>query len=204
MTSKPDRTRSLDRLRELPEVFSLGMVCTLFEMTRGMASTYISRWKDVGLVSSLGEKTGVHFNLLRDPDGPQSRRLDALAYLLPGSRIIGASALHAAGWTTQFPRSLEIAAPPRRSFPTIPDVEISKRPRDWFSGPGRRIFRMGAIPILDPATALADAWVSGSWRPDPDELEWDEVDVEALRRAFADLGMDVPQILSVGDDGPRF
>jgi hypothetical protein len=30
------------------------------------------------------------------------------------------------------------------------------------------------------------------------------VDVEALRRAFADLGMDVPEILNVGDDGPRF
>jgi hypothetical protein len=204
MTSKPDRTRSLDRLRELPEVFSLGMACTLFGMTRGMASTYIARWKEAGLVASLGEKTGMHFNLLRDPDGPQTRRLDAIAYLLPGSRIIGASALHAAGWTTQIPRSLEIAAPPRRSYPAIPDVEIARRPRDWFAGPGRRIARAGSVPILDPATALADAWVSGSWRPDPDELEWDEIDRDAVCRAFSTFGMDLPDILREEDEGPGF
>lgn len=187
-----ERIRSLDRLKSLPEVFTLATVCGLFGMTQGMASTYIGRWKEAGLVSSLGERTGVHFNLLTSPNAPEERRNDAIAYLLPGARIVGASALHAAGWTTQIPRSLEIAVPYRRSLPNIPDLQVSTRPKLWFATIGRHVLREGPIPVLAPAEALADAWRTGSWHPDIDELEWDEIDRSALEAAFRDQGLKLP------------
>ncbi|MCE6958264.1 hypothetical protein LAZ40_04240 [Cereibacter sphaeroides] len=198
------RTRSLDRLKELNPVFTVGTLGQLFGMPPGVASTYIARWKELGLVASLGERTGIHFNLLKDPAGPRDRRQEAIAYLLPGARIIGASALHAAGWTTQYPRRLEIAVPPRRTLPAIPDVDISQRPKIWFSTAGRELLRDGHIPVLAPAEALADAWKTGLWRPDPDELEWDEIDREAVSRAFRRQGIDLPSDWDVTTDEPCF
>lgn len=197
-----ERIRSLDRLKALPEVFTLATVCGLFGMAPGMASTYIGRWKEAGLVSSLGERTGVHFNLLTAPNAPEDHRNDAIAYLLPGARVVGASALHAAGWTTQIPRSLEIAVPYRRSLPSIPDLQISTRPKMWFASVGRHILRDGPIPVLSPAEALADAWKTASWRPDVDELEWDEIDRKALHAAFRAQGLEVPKDWE--DDEPLF
>lgn len=187
------RTSAFEHLKELPEVFTVTTTSSLLGCTRGMASTYISRWRDAELISSLGPRAGVHFNLLKNPQAAEEHRMEAISYLFPGAMIGGVSAIHAAGWTTQFPRKTEIFIPTRRSFPSVDDAEIIPRPLSWIKKAKSWIGANGAVPYLDPAFALADCVQSGIWSPDPDDIEWDEVDITALSDAFRLLGVDIPE-----------
>ncbi|MCW3784299.1 hypothetical protein [Defluviimonas salinarum] len=197
------RIRAFDRLRELPEVFTLNTAAAMLGGDTNLASTYIARWKEMGFVSSLGPRTGVHFNLLRNPEAASERRMEAIAYLFPGAVLGGVSAVHAAGWTTQIPRRLEILIPVRRSCPAVDGVEIGQRPRSWFRKAASWIAAPGPVPGIDPAFALADAWKTGDWRPDPDDIEWDEVDAERLELAFAEVGLSIPEDWRDEMDGSR-
>ncbi len=187
------RKSAFERLQELPEVFTLNTASAILECDAGNASTYIGRWKDNGFVTSLGPRTGVHFNLLKNPSADKDRRMEAIAFLFPGAMIGGVSAVHAAGWTTQFPRQTEIIIPKRRSFPAVDDAIILMRPLPWIREARNWIKTPGAVPWLDPAFALADCLRSDLWHPDPDDIEWDEVDVNGLRRAFEYFTLDIPE-----------
>ena len=187
------RKSAIDRLRELPEVFTLNTAAALLRLGPGNASTYIARWKESGLVSSLGPRTGVHFNLLKNPSADKDLRMEAIAYLFPGAVIGGVSAVHAAGWTTQFPRQTEIMIPKRRSFPAVDDAVISMRPLSWMRAAKNWVATEGAVPWLNPAFALADCIDQNIWCPDPDDIEWDEVNASELRRAFHQFNIEVPE-----------
>ena len=67
---------AVERLQELPEVFTLNTVAAMLDCDTGNASTYIARWKDSGLVKSLGPRTGIHFNLLKNPQADQDKRME--------------------------------------------------------------------------------------------------------------------------------
>ncbi|CAN0566641.1 unnamed protein product, partial [Laminaria digitata] len=63
------------------------------------------------------------------------------------------------------------------------------------------------LPSLQPSFALADCVINGIWIPDPDDIEWDQVDIEELRKAFDCLGAEIPEIWSdeidyLGCSGP--
>lgn len=182
------------RLLEMPEVMTSNTIEAMLQMSAKATSVYIKRWRDAGLISSLGERAGVHFNLVRNPNGPEERFYDAVKLLFPEAIISGASAIHAAGWTTQIPRSLEIAILNRPSVPSIPGLDIQMRPRRWFTKVHDSLTREGTLPALAPAHALADSWKRETWQPDPDEIEWDEVDAGTLRRAFAIHGVEIPEV----------
>jgi len=184
---------SLDRLRELPEVFTLGTASSMFGWDGKTASHYIARWKKQGFVSSLGERTSVHFNLFKNPEAAEERLLDAVKFLFPGAVVTGASALHFAGVTTQIPRSIEIAIPTRPSYPKIPGIEITTRPRAWFSKMKDHLVRDGILPRLSAEYALADDWQRDGWRPDPDDIEWDEIQTDIARTAFTELEEEFPE-----------
>jgi len=188
-----NRISALERLRKLPEVFTLNTAASHLECSKQMASTYIGRWHDSGLVASLGPRTGMHFNLLRNPNAASDLRMDAIAYLFPGAMIGGVSAVHAAGWTTQFPRQTEIIIPNRRSFPSVTDAEISCRPLKWIKEARNWTDRDASVPWLNPAFALADCVSRGDWVPDPDDIEWDEVNVRDLTKAFAWFKTEIPE-----------
>jgi len=190
------RKSAFDRLQELPEVFTLNTTAALLSCETGNASTYIARWKESGLVTSLGPRTGIHFNLLKNPSADKEYRMKAIAMLFPGAVIGGVSAVHAAGWTTQFPRQTEIMIPKRRSFPAVDDALITMRPLPWIRNARNWISSPGPVPWLNPAFALADCVQQENWRPDPDDIEWDEVNVSDLRRAFHQLRVQIPEAWS--------
>jgi len=186
------RISAFDRLKELPEVFTVNTTVSTLDCTRGMASTYIARWRENGFISSLGPRAGVHFNLLKNPRAAEELRMEAIGYLFPGAVVAGVSAVHAAGWTTQFPRQTEIFIPNRRSYPSVDDAEIHCRPLSWMKMAKQWVKEPGPVPYLDPAFALADCVHSGIWTPDPDDIEWDEADAPALSRAFGLFDMELP------------
>lgn len=191
------------RLRNLPEVFTTHTLSAHLDGDSALASVYLNRWKEEGLVASLGRRAGVHFNLVRNPNAQTDNQLDAIGLLLPGAVIGGASAIHAAGWTTQFPRQLEVLAQPRRSYPAIHNVTVSKRSKTWFAIARDHLRGDGPLPLLEPAFALADAWINKSWRPDPDDLEWDLVDTNRLEMCFAEFGAEMPDELTDPDSDER-
>jgi hypothetical protein len=183
---------SIDRLRLLPEVFTLKTAASMFSWEEKMASRYISRWKRRGLVSSLGERTGVHFNLLKNPSAPSNHFLHAVGHIFPGAVLVGATALHASGATTQIPTSFDVAIPYRPSYPVIPGIDISTRPRAWFRAVHEGLVKDRCLPRLTAELALADAWVNGGWQPDPDDVDFDEIDSDLLKEAFAMFKVDIP------------
>jgi hypothetical protein len=187
------RISALDRLRGLPEVFTLNTAASHLGCSTKQASTYINRWGESGLTSSLGPRTGMHFNLLRNPNAASELRMDAIGYLFPGAMVGGVSAVHAAGWTTQFPRKTEIIIPKRRSFPSIDEAEVSCRPLKWIKEARNWTVSEGPVPYLNPAFALADCVANDVWTPDPDDIEWEEVDVPALVKAFAWFDVEIPE-----------
>ena len=184
---------AVERLQELPEVFTLNTAAAMLDCDTGNASTYIARWKDSGLVKSLGPRTGIHFNLLKNPQADQDKRMEAIGYLFPGAMIGGVSAVHAAGWTTQFPRQTEIIIPKRRSFPAVDDALITTRPLPWIREARNWIASSGPVPWLDPAFALADCIKNDVWHPDPDDLEWYEIDAQRLQLAFRYFDIPTPE-----------
>lgn len=187
------RISAYKRLMDLPEAFTTKTLAANLGGDTKLASVYLFRWRKEGLISSIGPRAGLHFNLVRNPNAAQDLRMEAIAFLFPGAMISGVSAVHAAGWTTQIPRSLEIAVPMRRSFPEIDDCAISSRPRSWFRLAKQNVSRHGPVPTLDPAFALADLCHSGEWRPDADDIEWDLVDAPALTAAFEAFDLDLPE-----------
>ena len=186
------RISAYKRLQDLPEVFTTKALASRLGGDMRLTSVYIHRWRTEGLISSMGPRAGLHFNLARNPKAEEELRMEALAYLFPGAMIAGVSAVHAAGWTTQIPSETEIMVPMRRSFPSVDGFSIEGRGRDWLNEARRHIARPGPVPMVEPAFALADLWQTGSWRPDPDDLEWDIIDGAALKAAFQSLGNEVP------------
>lgn len=186
------RRSSLDRLRNLPGVFTTKTLAAHLGGDTRTASVYLARWKKDALIAPLGPRAGVHFNLLRDPGAEAEFRMDAVSLVLPGALIAGISAVHDAGWTTQIPAETDIFIPSRRTAPDLTGFRISTRPRSWFASARRNIDLGGPVPTVAPAFALADLWTSGDWRPDPDDLEWDMIDADDLEAAFALFGEDVP------------
>ena len=180
------------RLRDLPEAFTTKTLAAHLGGDEKLASVYLFRWRKEGLISSIGPRAGLHFNLIRNPNAAEDLRMEAIAYLFPGAMIAGVSAVHAFGWTTQIPRSLEILSPSRRSFPEIDGCTIAARSLTWFRTARSHIARTGPVPTVAPAFALADLWAAGGWRPDPDDIEWDLVDSAALESAFALFKQDIP------------
>lgn len=192
MRGRTVRVSAVERLWELPEVFTLSAAASLLGCEANIASNYLARWKKMGLVTPLGPRAAVYFNLLRDREGPKTRQLEAVACLFPGAMIGGVSAIHAAGWTTQIPSLLEVFVIERRTQPKLEGFETHARSLSWFKLARNWLDDRAPLPYLDPAFALADAVRHELWRPDPDEIEWDQVDVASLDRAFQSLRVGFP------------
>lgn len=181
------------RLHALPDVFTTKTLAAHLGGDERMASVYLYRWRKEGFIKTIGLRAGLHFNLVKNPFSERDMKMDAIAFLFPGAVIGGVSAVHAAGWTTQIPRRTEIIAPLRRSFPEIEDCVLSSRSRQWFKLARDNIALPGVVPTVKPCFALADLWVSGEWRPDPEDIEWDLVDPQSLKQAFSLFQAGIPE-----------
>ena len=179
------RLSAVSRLRQLPAVFHVQDLATVFCWSPVRASSLLTRWKRQTLVTPAG--IGVWLNLIVDGEGPNTRLYQAIARMFPAAVVIGATVLHDSGWTTQIPHRAAIAVPGRCAAVRLPNIEVCTRPRPWF----RKIEPFLVqdeypIPSLSPAAALADALCyTPGWRPDPDDIELEDIDdIKAFRSAW--------------------
>lgn len=181
---KKTRVAGFDRLRQMPEVFDLRTVEETCGVARDVAYLYCHRWASKGYVEQAGQRSGVYFNLIKDPRA-SSRIVEALRLgLRPTSLIaVGSTALEEHGLTTQRSTILQVAVPVHRKTRTIPqfnNVDLIPRNPEWFvTVEGHHMAGRHGLPVLDPAYALVDALTTkvrpcfsdDIWRPEPDDVE---------------------------------
>lgn len=105
--------------------------------------------------------------------------------------------LHRSGWTTQIPKWDDFVILEGQPPPDLPAAIWHPRPLTWFEQYQEEIFH-GHVWQLTPYSALVHAWSEWSdgrdWRPDPDDLEWDEIDISRLMALFATHGVEWPAL----------
>ncbi|HEY1891501.1 MAG TPA: hypothetical protein VGG63_13895 [Steroidobacteraceae bacterium] len=170
-------TSAIDRLRNLPEAFTLAAFRRLTGLSENAAAVCLHRWKTKDLIEPAGERAGIYFNKLKTPQPDTALRIEALLYEYPSAILCGESVLHAAGWITQVPAQLTVAVLLRPTYVSFRGFEIRGRPLSWFtavhadvSAHGNdRVYGMRALP---PALALVDLYGDPeAWHPDPDDLD---------------------------------
>lgn len=194
---------SVERLRELPEVFTLAAVASLGAMSKKAATVYLARWTSAGLAEASGPRSGVYFNLIKRPEITGEMRLKALLSTYPSAVLIGESVLHGAGWTTQIPRKVSVAVISRKTYAQVNGFEVSGRPLSWFRkvhgellAPAEAEFPTYGLRTLPPALALADLYgTRGAWHPDPDDLDIDDAQMEEVMEAGRIIDVDPVEFL---------
>ena len=170
-------TSAIDRLRDLPEAFTLATFRRLTGFSDNAAAVCLHRWKTKDLIEPAGERAGIYFNKLKAPQPDTSLRIEALLYEYPSAILCGESVLHAAGWITQVPAQLTVAVLLRPTYVSFRGFEIRGRPLSWFTAVhadvstrgNDRVYGMRALP---PALALVDLYGDiKAWHPDPDDLD---------------------------------
>jgi hypothetical protein len=207
------RISSFDRLRGLPAVFSTSQLVTLLDITRVHADGIVKEWRERGLIKTLGKrKAGIHYNLVRNPEGPDSLRGDALWILLGRPFVgVGGRALQMGGWTTQLHNIHEVCTGVTPRSPTVPTgleasgISILPRPPTWMFVLMRNAeitnLESAGIPMVSPELALADSLLANSrslgnkvnaplpWLPDPDDVEIpDKESLEKVSEYMFQLG----------------
>jgi hypothetical protein len=196
------RRSSIEVLRALPEVFDLSTLCRMANLERDVAKSYVSRWAKVDYVRSAGPRAGIYFNLVKAPDAARRRSVDALRMAYPSAVLVGASVLHAAGWTTQIPSRMTVAVHTRPTLMALDAFDLSGRKRTWYAAAHPDLttdkdFSTYGLRALSPAFALADLHAQPkSWRPDPDDLDLEDADWDEVRRAFGTLSIPEPSWLA--------
>jgi hypothetical protein len=174
--AKQSYTSAVKRLATLPEVFTGGDLAVLFGWKSGICSTYLASWRKAGLVKSLGGRSDVHMNLLRNH---QTNPELALRRAYPQAVKLGADVLREAGWMTQIPSVIDVAVPNGSSLHHLEGFALTTRSAKWYAAvaPGMERVQQG-IDRLQPAWALADmlarandARVRHAWLPDPEDLD---------------------------------
>lgn len=179
-------TSAAKRLESLPEVFTGSDLTVLFGWTSQIASNYLANWRRAGLVKSLGGRSDVHMNLVKNRHvNPEL----GLRRVFPLATKIGADVLREAGWSTQIPHLPQVAVPQPGPIYTVNGFELTGRPPHWFRrvAPGVED-APGGIRRLQPAWALIDmiaraldGRVRNAWLLAPDDLD--------LKAARADADM---------------
>ncbi len=195
---------AVDRLASLPEVFTGGDLTVLFGWKSGIASTYLANWRRAGLIKSLGARSDVHMNLLRN----REPNLEvALRRVFPQAVKVGVDTLREAGWTTQIPTVVELAVPHANTAREFEGFQITPRTSRWFARVAPGIERVArGLDRLQPAWALVDmiarardTRVRGAWLLDPQDIELAGVREDAgILQALAAFGLESS---CVSDDG---
>jgi hypothetical protein len=189
-------SNSLLRLTKIPSTFGLHDLTkegTLGEsLQRENAKKFVSRMLKLGVIQPAGKRAGVYYNLVRDPSAAQNERLVAVSRLFPEAIVIGISVLHAYGWVTQIPHTIDVAiSSSRRTVPEVNGVCLRRRNAKWFSQQqaADAILRTGESPFyldsLTPRAALEDVRKNSDiWQPDDDDLSIPDDDEEHIERIY--------------------
>jgi hypothetical protein len=185
---------AIERLKNLPDVFTVNTLSRLMGCPKPTVLAYLSRWKTRGWVEQAGPRSGVYFNLAKNPLAASQHRVDALLMLYPSAMLMGESVLHAAGWITQIPQALHVAIEKRPSYVQMQGVALHPKPLAWFKTvpilkPTQAKFASYGLRTLSPAWALADLLANPlAWHPDADDVDVPEGCRAELEKACAQLG----------------
>lgn len=191
-------TSAVERLQCLPEAFTLAGFRKLTGFSENAAAVCLHRWKKRHLIEPAGERAGIYFNTLKNPQPDTALRVAALLFEYPSAILSGESVLHAAGWITQIPARLVVTVLRRPTYVTFRGFEIRGRPLSWFKAvhpavnapDNEPVYGMRALP---PALALADLYTDPkAWHPDPDDLDIPADRVEEVIAACKRLGARLP------------
>ena len=195
---------SVQRLRDLPAVFSGRDLTVRFQWPSATASQYLANWRKAGLIRALGGHSDAFMNLIV---APQPDVEQALLRALPEAVRIGADVLREAGWTTQIHRMPDIVVPLSSPRYKLADFTVQTRAARWFARvkPGLADAGQG-VARLSPAWALADMMdryldrrVKGAWLLAPDDLELDEAaQAEGAQAALNAFGLDPASLTAAG------
>lgn len=202
--SAPVYVSAVDRLSRLPEVFTGSELTIFYSWKSSIASTYLAAWRAAGLVKSLGGRSDVHMNLLKNRNiNPEK----ALCKIYPAVVKVGVDILREAGWTTQIPSVIEMAIAPLSSIYDVDGFDVQHRSEKWFSLVRPGIDRGGdGADRLKPAWALADMVarakdkrVKNAWLLDPEDIDLESARSDkGIGKAFQAFGLDPDDL---DDDG---
>lgn len=170
----------LSDLRALPAVLSKNDLLRETGKSDDVLRVSINRWVKQGVLKKAGARTGMYYNLVRDPEW-QNHVLVAVERKYPSAMLAGPSVLHAHGLQTQIPSAFHVAVLAQRTLPEMDNVVWMPRPRSWFAQfvPEESLY---GLRSLSPLQALEDGFLyqdqSNSWKPDVDDIEWDELGIE--------------------------
>ncbi len=187
-------TGAIERLKHLPDVFTVNTLSRLMDCPKPTVLAYLSRWKAKGWVEQAGPRSGVYFNLSKNPLAASQHRTSALLMVYPSAMLMGESVLHAAGWITQIPQALHVAVEKRPSYVQMQGVALHPKPLDWFKTvatlkPTQAKFASYGLRALTPAWALADLLANPqAWYPDADDVDVPTGSQAELAEACARLG----------------
>lgn len=182
-------TSSREWLLGLPAVFTVAELALVMKaQDRGdsaQASQYVWRWKAADLVQPFGGKSGVYLNLVTNPRGASDAALweRALLKAMPSAIIGGHEVLADSGLTTQVTHQRYVLISNTDSMYEVPGAEVHRRPVPWLN----RLVREAAVvndqpgvlaPRLRPGAALADLALYAARKPDPDDIDMNEVEPE--------------------------
>lgn len=183
-----------ERLLAMPDIFSVAELALVMGIERTEASQYLARWKAADLVVPLGGKSGIVLNQVRVPNARADGALweRALMKAMPSALIGGHEVLADSGLTTQVTHQRYVLISNTDAMYEVTGAEVHRRPVPWLN----RLVREGAIvndhpgvllPRLRPGAALADLGLYAERKPDPDDIDMDEIEPEevALFRRLA-------------------
>lgn len=196
-----------EQLDKLPEVFTLPETRRVLGYSTTTAHVTLSRWMKMGLVDALAPRSGVYFNLEKNPVARQQHMQLAISKKYPVLRIVGPHVLANYGWTTQIQHYMNLAVniPPIKGstssangYLAVPEVDFSYRTKKWWMAALRdsevrdknNTFIQG-FESVSPGFALVDMWLrqEEGWFPDADDLYLDEQGIaQAILDACVLLG----------------
>ena len=189
MTKKYKNAHEL--LKKLPPIFSNKEFVMFTKIPWQQAHTYLHRWSKKKLILPLGGKSGIYF---KSEDDKDVHFAEGIARVFPEAVLIGVSVMNQECLTTQIPHRYNIAIKKRQAYCPIPGTIIGLRNQSWYDliREKKYIKRLpDALPFLVPEFALADMLkFRDNWVPDPDDIEFDEMDESLFKRACHDIKLD--------------
>jgi hypothetical protein len=190
--STVQKTSARERLLSMPSVFTVAELAMVMGIERAEASQYLWRWKAAKLVVPFGGKSGVFLNRVTNPSATADGALweRALLKAMPSAIIAGHEVLADSGLTTQVTHQRFVIVSNTDSMYEVEGAEVHRRPVPWLN----RLSREGAVindepgvlaPRLRPGAALADLALYAARKPDPDDIDLEQVEpeeVELFRR----------------------
>lgn len=170
-------TSSIDRLRDLPVVFSGRELTLRYGWSSSQASQYLYRWCNQKLVKRLGGKSDAYFNLILDPHWERHVQ-EALKLVYPSAVMIGRRPLYEAGWVSQRAYCVDIAVPDTAIKHDLdPIADVHRRPAEWFRAIPQQRVEHNRLRALPASWALADMQqFQDPLPPDIDDIYWDHLD----------------------------